>query len=176
MLFSQFHASSRAQSTSPRCSQKTFVSSDKRWGSDPPPFLLLLCKTRSPQPAPPMRLRRGSHTTHAPSTAFLRAPVGALENHGRISPSVHRFSNSPDSHNRDLENSHLSQPRAPALFHPDSHFSYLTYGYYCSLFIYIHTYSSPSVAMCPARSASSSEAAPSFRRITEKGETVVRVP
>jgi len=96
--------------------------------------------TRSPQPAPPMHLRHGSHTTHTPSTAFRGPPVGALENHGHISPSVHLFSNSPDSHSHDLENSHLSQPRAPTLFHPDSHFSYLTYGYYCFLFIYIHTY------------------------------------
>ena len=77
-----------------------------------------------------MRLRHGSHITHTPSTAFRSTPVEALENYGRISPSAYRFSNSPDSHSHDLENSHLSQPRAPTLFHPYSHFSYLTYGYY----------------------------------------------
>lgn len=90
-----------------------------------------------------MHLRRGSHTTHMPSTAFRGTPVGALENHGHISTSVHRFSNYPDSHSHDLENSHLSQPRALTLFHPYSHFSYLTYGYYWLLYIYSHTYPPP---------------------------------
>jgi hypothetical protein len=41
------------------------------------------------------------------------------------------FSKSPDSHSRVLENSHPSQTRYPCAFHPDSHFSYDTYGDYC---------------------------------------------
>jgi hypothetical protein len=74
------------------------------------------------------------------STAFSGAPVGVMENHGRYSPFAYGFCNSPHSHSRDLENSHISQPRAQTLLRPNSHFSYLTYGYYCFLFIYNHTY------------------------------------
>ena len=137
--------------------------------SDPPPFLLLLCKTLSPQPAPPTHLRRASHTTLMPSTASIAAPVGALENRGRISPSTHRFSNCPHSHSHDLENSHLPKTRAPTLFRPHSHFSYLTYGYYCLLFIYIHTYPPlPSRHIAHLAHIKSSGVAPSFRCIMAK--------
>ena len=121
------------------------------------PFLLPLCKTRSPQPAPHIHLRRASHTTHTPSTAFSRIPVGVADNHGRISPFAYRLSNSPHSHSCVLENSHPSQPRALMHLHPDSHFSYSTYGCFCLFFISTHTYPPPPVATSPRL-----RAAPSF--------------
>ncbi len=132
------------------------------------PFLLLLCNTRSPQPSPRPHLRRASHTTHTPSTAFSPTPVGAADNHGRISPFAHRFSNCPHSHSRVLENSHPSQLRVPMHLRPDSHFSYRTYGYCCLFFISTHTYPPLPVALSLTPDPTL-DIAPSFSRFLRKG-------
>src|SRR5579871_2892486 len=47
-------------------------------------------------------------------------------------PRFVEISNSPNSHSRDFENLHRAEPRSRWAYAHDSHFSYRTYGDYCS--------------------------------------------
>ena len=95
------------------------------------PFFSSLCIACPPQPLAPHLSGPAFHTNRSLCTAFLAPLVEVVGNRGRSTPIPSLFSNSPQFHSLDLENSPACQPFLFQPFQPYFHFSCLNDGYYC---------------------------------------------
>ena len=75
---------------------------------------------------------RALHKTHGVCTGVLCGGVEEVGKQGQVRGEEDRFSNSPETHRRDLENwagTHLHRDEGDG---EGFHFSSVNYGYYCS--------------------------------------------
>jgi hypothetical protein len=89
------------------------------------------------------------HTNHSLCTALFTSPVEVVGNRGHSTPLPTLFSNYPQFHSHDLENSPACQPYLFQPFQQHFHFSCLNDGYYCLISL------SPIRFPNPCRTASS---------------------
>lgn len=90
-----------------------------------------LCKPRTLQTLIRCHFGHASHTSPLLCTGLFAPPVGDVGNGCPNTLRIARFSNSPELHNRDLDNFSHSQPTRFKPLQPYFHFSYDNYGYYC---------------------------------------------
>jgi hypothetical protein len=100
------------------------------------PSFLSLCIACSLQPLATHVSGHAFHINQSLCTAIFAPPVEVVGNRGCSTPIPTLFSNSPQFHNRDLENSPACQPYLFQPFQQHFHFSCLNDGYYC-LFLYL---------------------------------------
>jgi hypothetical protein len=95
------------------------------------PSLPPLCIVRPLQPFVQHIIGPAFHINQSLCTALFAPPVEVVGNRGRSTPPSTQFSNSPQFHSRDLENSPAGQLFLYQPFQPHFHFSCLNDGYYC---------------------------------------------
>jgi hypothetical protein len=81
---------------------------------------------------------RALHKTHGVYTGVLGRGVEEVGNWGGVRGVVSGFSDSPETHRRDLEKRHASYMTWSKAVRTEIHFSSENYGYYCSFnYLYV---------------------------------------